>query len=102
MYKSPIDIVMGGLKTEMDGEVLKAVQSYDINVDKEELIKALKNDRNQYEKGLKEGQDDALQYVIERGERLLQCETMIPDMAVGISLILGIAKAKQEELRRGE
>ena len=99
MYKSPIDIVMGRLKTEMDVEVLKAVQSYDINVDKEELIKALNYDRNQYEKGLKDGKDDALQYVIERGERLLQCGTLTPDMALGISLILGIAKVTQKELR---
>lgn len=46
--------------------------------------------------------DEALQYVIERGRILLQSGKLTPDMAMGISLILGIAKAKQEELRRGD
>lgn len=46
--------------------------------------------------------DEALQYVIERGRILLQSGKLTPDMAMGVSLILGIAKVKQEELRRGE
>ncbi len=55
MYKSPIEIMHDELKMEMEGEVLKAVQRVGVNVDKEELIKALKYDRNQYKKGYEAG-----------------------------------------------
>ncbi len=35
----------------MEGEILKAVQNVGVNVDKDELLKALQYDRNQYQKG---------------------------------------------------
>ena len=50
-YQSPIDVIMGDLQMKMDGECLKAVQSYGFNVNKDELAKALKFDRDQYHKG---------------------------------------------------
>jgi ubiquitin len=51
MYKSPIDIIYGQMEKQMEGDILRAVQSYGINVDKEELVRALQYDRGQYEKG---------------------------------------------------
>ena len=51
MYKSPIDIIYGQMETQMEGDILRAVQKYGITVDKEELIRALQYDRGQYEKG---------------------------------------------------
>lgn len=51
MYKSPIEIIYGEMKTEMGENIVKAVQKYEILVDEEELIKALNYDRQQYEKG---------------------------------------------------
>ena len=51
MYISPIDIIYGQLETQMEGDILRAVQSYGINVDKDELIRALQYDREQYYKG---------------------------------------------------
>lgn len=51
MYKSPIEIIYGKIKTNLEDEVLSAIQRYEILVDKEELIKALNYDRGQYEKG---------------------------------------------------
>ena len=51
MYKSPIDIIYGQIETQMEGDILRAVQKYGINVDKEELIRALQYDREQYNKG---------------------------------------------------
>ena len=35
----------------LDNEILKAVQNVGVNVDKEELLKALQYDRGQYQKG---------------------------------------------------
>lgn len=56
-YKSPIEIIYGQMQAKMEGDIYKAVQSYDIKVDKEELLKALEYDRAQYDKGYKVGYD---------------------------------------------
>ena len=53
MYKSPIEIIYGQMQTQVENGIYETIQKYDINVDKEELIKALQYDRNQYEAGYK-------------------------------------------------
>lgn len=55
LYQSPIEIIMQEMQTQFDGEVFKATQAYGINVDKDELIKALQYDRDQYNKGFADG-----------------------------------------------
>jgi len=64
LYKSPIDVIYGDIYTQMvqDEEdlVMKAIRNVKVNVDKEELIKALKYDRNQYIKGYEDGRKDVL------------------------------------------
>ena len=50
-YESPINVLIGQMRMEQEGNIFKVVQEQGINVDKEELIKALQYDRNQYEKG---------------------------------------------------
>ncbi len=57
MYKSPIEVICGQMQTQLEGDVLKAVQKYGITVDKYELIKALAYDRNQYDKGYSDAMD---------------------------------------------
>ncbi len=54
-YKSPIEIYVANVVSEFDGAVMKACQKVHIEVDREELIKALEYDRGQYEKGFKAG-----------------------------------------------
>lgn len=60
MYKSPIELIMGQLRTQVDGEIFKAIQDVNVQVDKDELIKALQYDRNQYEKGWEDGCNEKL------------------------------------------
>ena len=60
MYRAPIDIIYGQMQTQMEGDILRAVQSYGINVDKEELIRALQYDRQQYDRGYDDGRSDAV------------------------------------------
>lgn len=55
MYESPIEIIQTQMQMQMDKGILKAVQGVGINVDKEELVKALAYDREQYVKGYKDG-----------------------------------------------
>ena len=58
-YKSPIEVVVDEMHSQMvcdyENGIMKAIQRYNINVDKEELIKALQYDRQQYEKGYQDG-----------------------------------------------
>ena len=59
MYKSPIDLFYDHLVTEQENEVFKAVVRCGIDVDKDELIKALAYDRRQYDLGYADGKMDA-------------------------------------------
>lgn len=51
LYDSPIKLFQSDLKTQIENGIFKAVQEVGIDVNKEELIKALQYDRNQYDKG---------------------------------------------------
>lgn len=66
MYKSPIEIVIGQMQTEQENNIFRAVQSVGINVDKEELIRALQYDREQYNKGYKDGLEEGMRVFAER------------------------------------
>lgn len=57
MYNSPIDIIHGQIETQLEGEVLRAVQKCGVDVDKDELIRALNYDRQQYEQGYKDAME---------------------------------------------
>lgn len=63
MYKSPIEIITGNIQTQIDDDIYKAVQNVGINVDREELLKALEYDRGQYEEGLREGEKHTLRQI---------------------------------------
>jgi len=60
MYISPIEIIMKDIQQSIDTNVLKILQGYNINIDKDELIKALAYDRDQYNKGYEDAKKDVL------------------------------------------
>ena len=71
MYESPFDMVMTPLgiaieevRDSINGQiiesVLKATRSVNVTVDKEELLRALRYDRDQYKKGY----DDAMAEIV--------------------------------------
>ena len=55
MYKSPVELyveeAVSNIVKKQNDEVLEVIQNIGIHVDKDELIKALQYDRNQYDKG---------------------------------------------------
>lgn len=59
MYENPIGIITSKIVDEIRNKqeemVYSAIVNTGISVNKEELIKALKYDRNQYEKGYQDG-----------------------------------------------
>lgn len=62
-YRSPIDVIVRETKFEFGNAVYKAVQDVGISVDKEELVKALKYDREQYYKGYADGYEAAVKKI---------------------------------------
>lgn len=54
-YESPIKIITDNWNMQMEGEIYRAVRRIGVNVDKEELMKALQYDRDQYRKGYHDG-----------------------------------------------
>ena len=62
MYKPPIEIIMKEVRQKMDEDfenaVFKALRKVDINVDKEELLKALIYDRVQYDEGYEDAMNE--------------------------------------------
>lgn len=55
MYLSPINIVEKPITYKLDDVILSAVGEVGIYVDKDELLKALEYDRDQYSKGFRDG-----------------------------------------------
>ena len=63
MYESPIKVIQGNLEMQFEGGILKAVQRADITVDRDELIRALRYDREQYQKGFDDARKGAVPVV---------------------------------------
>ena len=55
MYKPPIEVFVGQLRSNQEDHIFEIIQDMNVSVDKEELIKARKYDRQQYEKGYQDG-----------------------------------------------
>ena len=69
MYISPINITQEWERKEpnsfgekLDDIILSAIHKVGVEVNKEELIKAMQYDRNQYEKGYEDGKKDAVKH----------------------------------------
>lgn len=63
-YNSPIELIAGNLQTRIENDAVKVVQSYGFNVDKVELEKALKYDRDQYDKGYAAGSRNVPRWIL--------------------------------------
>jgi hypothetical protein len=78
MYESPIKIIESTIDNlskaiikQRDDAIFAEIQSsFGVDVDKEELIRALKHDRNQYDKGYADGKRDAMDGLV----RCMDCK----------------------------
>jgi len=57
-YNSPVHVLMSDMESRVEEETLTAVRKVGVCVDKDELIRALKYDRNQYCKGYLDRDDE--------------------------------------------
>ena len=92
MYESPIKIIYGQMQTQLEGDILKAVMSTDIQVDKYELTRALQYDRDQYERGFADGYMKAQQEVV----RCKDCNYGAPCEKVAVLCWLHKVKLHQD------
>lgn len=70
-YQSPIEMIYHDMQMHFEDEVCKAVQQVDIHVDKEELIKALQYDREQFAKGYANARAVSMQKQHEEREHMI-------------------------------
>ena len=59
MFEPVAKFIQGKTESFIEGELLKVAQEMGLVVDREELLKALKYDRGQYEKGYRDGCRDS-------------------------------------------
>lgn len=62
-YESPIELITSAINSQMNENIIRAVQSVGIVVHEAELIQALKYDRDSYNKGYKQGYADCYQEI---------------------------------------
>lgn len=76
MYKSPIQLITDdinyALRAKVDDDIYRAVLRYDVSVDKDELIKALTYDREQYDKGYSDGYIKGSTETLEKVKKALE------------------------------
>ena len=63
MYESPINVICGEMQMLLEDETLEAVKNIGVYVDKDELVKALSYDRNQYSKGYNDAVEEFREYL---------------------------------------
>ena len=72
MYESPVKISYDDIHAKMvqaaDDQILATIQQL-VSVDKDELIRALRYDRGQYEKGYEDGKRDAMRHGEWQGDK---------------------------------
>ena len=85
-YKSPIELTFEDMAYEiakdLDNEIYRAISRCNVNVNEEELIKALQYDRGQYYKGYQDGYQDGL-----NADKWIPCEVEMPNQKVGTYLV---------------
>ena len=74
MYDSPIELFISEIQEKFESGIFEAVQRFDIDVNREELIRALKYDRDQYHKGFSDGRMSGR---VERDEEIVRCADCI-------------------------
>ena len=83
-YVSPITVELRQIQRKLDNFILNEIRKYDVKVDKEELVKALKYDRNQYEKGYAQGRQETAEKILTTIYRRLRYATFQQTFALEV------------------
>lgn len=104
MYQSPITVFERKFENHIVDGVYKAVKGFSIDVDKEELLKALQYDRGQYSKGYGDGYNKAIEEFAKIatdkiGEFILEHQDQL-DFVSGVGMGWRIIEEVEEELKK--
>ena len=80
MYESAVRIIHDDLRVKQEESVLTVIQNLGIDVNKEELIKALQYDRNQYDEGYADGYEDAREDIERLNNIIVSKNVIINDL----------------------
>lgn len=93
MYESPITLIVENVEKQLHQEkeqseqmIYQCVNSFGVVVDKEELFKALKYDRDQYNEGYKDGVNEVLDKI---KAEILKYKPVNPDVICPIEFHKG-------------
>ena len=75
MYESPVEVFYNQMRTEVDNHIYKAILDVGVDVDKEELIRAMQYDRGQYDKGYNDGIKDFAERLKKEQTTAISCNT---------------------------
>lgn len=64
-YKSPVILLLDSFDEEVVNNVYQIVNHYFVDVDKDELLKALRYDRDQYNRGRLDGYHEAKKEIVQ-------------------------------------
>ena len=97
-YKSPIEVLRGPMNFEVEKQIVTAIQSIGVQVDKDELERALKYDRDQYSKGYKDGYEDG------SGKEVLEkfCDELQSEIQAALSNNYQVLKERKEHRLEGD
>ena len=94
MYKSPINIIIDEMHIKfaesIEQKIFQAIQDIEIHIDKDGLIKALKYDRDQYEKGYADAKAET---------HWIPCSERLPEVGQSVLLSIGGMYAAEGCLR---
>lgn len=71
-YEPPIQVMAHDIEIQFENGIYKALRDYGISVDKDELIKALKYDREQYDQGYAKGRADGIKEFVEQHKEIMR------------------------------
>ena len=100
-YKSPIEIAFDKVSYEVENNIYNAVQKYNINVDKKELEKALRYDRQQYEAGYNAAMDKQKNKMIQVKAKVLELIDLLYDFDIIEHSVFAEELEKRVDKERG-
>ena len=82
-YESPITMFIGQLETQIENDIISVVQRVGVDVDRDELLRALQHDRNQYNKGFNDARAHA-HWIIDEGGQWAECSNCHEDEKIAV------------------
>ena len=71
-YEPPINVMVGQLETQVENDVMTAILRVGVDVDKDELLRALRYERDQYQKGYNDAKVHA-HWIVDEGGKWAEC-----------------------------